>query len=167
MRRILIGGEALSVPHIRRALDLLPRTELINGYGPTETTVYYTGYRIPRPFRSRADVGADRTAARQRVRLHRRSRRTTRARRTSRRAVDRRRHGWARLSARAGAHRGGISAGADRRRDGPRLPHRAIGRAGCRTASWSFLDASITRSRSAASGSSSARSKPCCASTPR
>jgi amino acid adenylation domain-containing protein len=50
LRRILIGGEALSVPHIRRALELLPRTELINGYGPTETTIYYTGYRIPRPF---------------------------------------------------------------------------------------------------------------------
>jgi amino acid adenylation domain-containing protein len=50
LRRILIGGEALSVPHIRRALELLPRTELINGYGPTETTIYYTGYRIPRAF---------------------------------------------------------------------------------------------------------------------
>ena len=50
VRRILIGGEALSVPHVCRALDLLPRSELINGYGPTETTVYYTGYRIPRPF---------------------------------------------------------------------------------------------------------------------
>lgn len=50
MRRILIGGEALSAPHIRRGLDLLPRTELINGYGPTETTLYCTGYRIPRPF---------------------------------------------------------------------------------------------------------------------
>jgi amino acid adenylation domain-containing protein len=49
VRRILIGGEALSVAHIRRALDLLPHSELINGYGPTETTVYYTGYRIPRP----------------------------------------------------------------------------------------------------------------------
>ena len=50
VRRILIGGEALSVPHIRRALEVLPHSELINGYGPTETTVYYTGYRIPRPF---------------------------------------------------------------------------------------------------------------------
>ena len=37
-------------PHIRRGLDLLPRTEFVNGYGPTETTLYYTGYRIPRPF---------------------------------------------------------------------------------------------------------------------
>ena len=50
MRRILIGGEALSAPHIRRGLDLLPRTELVNGYGPTETTLYCTGYHIPRPF---------------------------------------------------------------------------------------------------------------------
>ena len=50
VKRILIGGEALSVPHIRRALEVLPRTELVNGYGPTEATVYYTGYRIPRPF---------------------------------------------------------------------------------------------------------------------
>ena len=50
MRRILVGGEALSAPHIRRGLDLLPRAELINGYGPTETTLYCTGYRIPRPF---------------------------------------------------------------------------------------------------------------------
>ena len=50
LRRVLIGGEALSVAHVRRALELLPRTELINGYGPTETTIYYTGYQIPRPF---------------------------------------------------------------------------------------------------------------------
>ncbi len=50
MRRILIGGEALSAPHVRRGLDLLPRAEFINGYGPTETTLYCTGYRVPRPF---------------------------------------------------------------------------------------------------------------------
>ena len=50
MRKIVIGGEALSVTHIRRALELLPPTELINGYAPTETTIYYTGYSIPRPF---------------------------------------------------------------------------------------------------------------------
>ena len=49
LRRVLIGGEALSVGHVRRALELLPRTALINGYGPTETTIYYTGYQIPRP----------------------------------------------------------------------------------------------------------------------
>ncbi len=34
---LLIGGEALSVAHVRRALAALPATQLVNGYGPTET----------------------------------------------------------------------------------------------------------------------------------
>lgn len=45
---VLTGGEALSVPHIRKALDLLPETQLINGYGPTESTTFACCYRIPR-----------------------------------------------------------------------------------------------------------------------
>jgi amino acid adenylation domain-containing protein len=60
VRRILVGGEALSVPHVRRALELLPQTEIINGYGPTETTIYFTGYRVARPFdwqRSSVPIG--------------------------------------------------------------------------------------------------------------
>jgi amino acid adenylation domain-containing protein len=48
LRELLTGGEALSVPHIRRALQSLPSTQLINGYGPTETTTFATCYRIPR-----------------------------------------------------------------------------------------------------------------------
>ncbi len=50
---ILVGGEALSVPHIRRALDLLPDTQLTNGYGPTESTTFTCCYRIPRPLGER------------------------------------------------------------------------------------------------------------------
>jgi aspartate racemase len=46
--RVLVGGEALSVPHICRALSLLPNTELVNGYGPTESTTFACCYRIPR-----------------------------------------------------------------------------------------------------------------------
>jgi amino acid adenylation domain-containing protein len=46
---ILTGGEALSVPHVRRALEALPRSQLVNGYGPTESTTFTTCYRIPRP----------------------------------------------------------------------------------------------------------------------
>jgi len=40
VRQLLAGGEALSVDHVRRALQHLPRTTLINGYGPTEGTTF-------------------------------------------------------------------------------------------------------------------------------
>jgi amino acid adenylation domain-containing protein len=47
---LLTGGEALSVPHVVRALRALPEVRLINGYGPTENTTFTTCYRIPRDF---------------------------------------------------------------------------------------------------------------------
>jgi amino acid adenylation domain-containing protein len=47
VRQLLIGGEALSVPHVRRGLALLPHTQIINGYGPTESTTFTCCYRIP------------------------------------------------------------------------------------------------------------------------
>ena len=40
VQQLLVGGEALSVPHVRRAFDQLPGTRLINGYGPTESTTF-------------------------------------------------------------------------------------------------------------------------------
>lgn len=46
---VLTGGEALSVPHVRKALERLPDTQLVNGYGPTESTTFTCCYRIPRP----------------------------------------------------------------------------------------------------------------------
>ncbi len=48
VRQLLIGGEALSVPHVRKGLALLPNTEIINGYGPTESTTFTCCYPIPR-----------------------------------------------------------------------------------------------------------------------
>ena len=48
LRCVLTGGEALSVPHVRKALAALPDTVLMNGYGPTECTTFTTTYRIPR-----------------------------------------------------------------------------------------------------------------------
>jgi amino acid adenylation domain-containing protein len=48
LRELLVGGEALSVRHVRRALDALPGVTLINGYGPTECTTFTTTYRVPR-----------------------------------------------------------------------------------------------------------------------
>ncbi len=56
MRQLLVGGEALSIPHVRRALAALPETELINGYGPTECTTFTTTYSIPRTLP--ADAGS-------------------------------------------------------------------------------------------------------------
>ena len=49
VRQLLTGGEALSVAHVRKAMDLLPNTRLINGYGPTESTTFTCCYTIPRP----------------------------------------------------------------------------------------------------------------------
>jgi amino acid adenylation domain-containing protein len=48
LSQLLAGGEALSVPHVRRALAALPGTTLINGYGPTECTTFAATHRIPR-----------------------------------------------------------------------------------------------------------------------
>ncbi len=37
---LLVGGEALSAAHVRRAMRALPGVRLINGYGPTENTTF-------------------------------------------------------------------------------------------------------------------------------
>jgi amino acid adenylation domain-containing protein len=47
LRQLLIGGEMLSVPHVRRALALLPATRIVNGYGPTENTTFSCCHPIP------------------------------------------------------------------------------------------------------------------------
>ncbi len=48
VRYLLAGGEALSPSHVKRALQLLPDTVLINGYGPTECTTFACIHIIPR-----------------------------------------------------------------------------------------------------------------------
>jgi aspartate racemase len=40
VRQLLAGGDTLSPSHVRRALDRLPNTTIINGYGPTEGTTF-------------------------------------------------------------------------------------------------------------------------------
>jgi amino acid adenylation domain-containing protein len=48
IEQLLTGGEALSLPHVRRALSLLgPATQLVNGYGPTECTTFACCHPIP------------------------------------------------------------------------------------------------------------------------
>ncbi|MFE6615805.1 amino acid adenylation domain-containing protein [Amycolatopsis sp. NPDC057786] len=49
LRHLLVGGEALSVTHVRRAVAALPGTKFFNGYGPTECTTFATCHPIPAP----------------------------------------------------------------------------------------------------------------------
>uniref|UniRef100_A0A2P1CYX5 AptB n=1 Tax=Fischerella sp. CENA298 TaxID=1622126 RepID=A0A2P1CYX5_9CYAN len=47
VQQLLVGGEALSVNHVLRALKLLPGTQIINGYGPSECTILSCCYPVP------------------------------------------------------------------------------------------------------------------------
>jgi aspartate racemase len=40
LRQLVIGGDALSPVHVRKAIEGLPSCRLINGYGPTENTTF-------------------------------------------------------------------------------------------------------------------------------
>ncbi|MCK5059314.1 MAG: amino acid adenylation domain-containing protein, partial [Candidatus Aminicenantes bacterium] len=46
VRKVLFGGERISVEHSVRALDYMGQDRIIHVYGPTETTVYATYYFI-------------------------------------------------------------------------------------------------------------------------
>ncbi|MEC1536488.1 non-ribosomal peptide synthase/polyketide synthase [Bacillus sonorensis] len=46
LRKILFGGERVSMPHVKKVLDRIGPDKLIHVYGPTESTVYATYYFI-------------------------------------------------------------------------------------------------------------------------
>ncbi|HEX3045902.1 MAG TPA: amino acid adenylation domain-containing protein, partial [Bacillota bacterium] len=46
VRKILFGGERVSVPHVRKALETLGPDVVVHVYGPTETTVYASYYPV-------------------------------------------------------------------------------------------------------------------------
>ncbi|HEX7243002.1 MAG TPA: amino acid adenylation domain-containing protein, partial [Longimicrobiaceae bacterium] len=48
--QVMVGGEAVSVPHARRALQLYPEMRLVNGYGPSECTVFAACWPVPAGF---------------------------------------------------------------------------------------------------------------------
>jgi amino acid adenylation domain-containing protein len=50
LQQLLIGGEVVSVSHIRRVVEQLPETHLINCYGPTENTTFTTYFPIRNDF---------------------------------------------------------------------------------------------------------------------
>jgi amino acid adenylation domain-containing protein len=48
VKQLLVGGEALSVAHVEKAMSVLESTQFINGYGPTENTTFTCCHRIRR-----------------------------------------------------------------------------------------------------------------------
>lgn len=46
VRDLIVGGEAMSVPHVRKAVAHLPGTRIVNGYGPTEATVAVSYFEV-------------------------------------------------------------------------------------------------------------------------
>ncbi|WP_400193664.1 amino acid adenylation domain-containing protein [Hymenobacter sp. B81] len=46
LRKVLFGGELVSVPHVQRALRALGPDKIVHVYGPTETTTYATSYAV-------------------------------------------------------------------------------------------------------------------------
>ncbi len=48
VRLALVGGERVSVNHVRRLLDRFPELVVINGYGPAESTIFATTHVIRR-----------------------------------------------------------------------------------------------------------------------
>ncbi len=63
LRFLLAGGEALSVPHVLKAVRELKNTQFINGYGPTENTTFTCCYRVPKNWAGRASVPIGRPIA--------------------------------------------------------------------------------------------------------
>ncbi|MFJ8854796.1 amino acid adenylation domain-containing protein [Streptomyces sp. NPDC102437] len=53
LRELVVGGEAMSVPHAARALERRPELRLSNGYGPVECMVFLTVHPV-----SAAELGA-------------------------------------------------------------------------------------------------------------
>lgn len=46
LEHLLIGGSALSVPHIAKVRDACPDVRVTNGYGPTENTTFSTTHEV-------------------------------------------------------------------------------------------------------------------------
>ncbi|GAA0675622.1 hypothetical protein GCM10010193_30790 [Kitasatospora atroaurantiaca] len=57
LRELLVGGDALSVPHIGRVLAACPGLRVVNGYGPTENTTFSTTHHVTLPLDDRIPIG--------------------------------------------------------------------------------------------------------------
>jgi amino acid adenylation domain-containing protein len=57
VKHLLAGGDVLSAPHVRRAIECLPEVFLTNGYGPTENTTFTCCHRITMPVGEAVPIG--------------------------------------------------------------------------------------------------------------
>ncbi|MCP5053012.1 MAG: amino acid adenylation domain-containing protein [bacterium] len=58
LRCLLVGGEALSPPHINRIVKEYPRLKVLNGYGPTENCSFSTSFDIDKEYPESIPIGA-------------------------------------------------------------------------------------------------------------
>jgi len=63
IRKVLFGGERVSVEHSRRALEYMGKGRIIHVYGPTETTVYSSYYFIDEVVENAATIPIGRPLA--------------------------------------------------------------------------------------------------------
>ncbi|MEV4428214.1 amino acid adenylation domain-containing protein [Streptomyces sp. NPDC049602] len=69
LRKVVVGGEALSAPHCARVLDRLPGLRIVNAYGPTECSVTSTCFPVEHGGRPERTVPVGRPSADARVYL--------------------------------------------------------------------------------------------------
>ncbi|MFJ8755093.1 amino acid adenylation domain-containing protein [Streptomyces sp. NPDC102441] len=69
LRKVVVGGEALSAPHCARVLDRLPGLRIVNAYGPTECSVTATCFPVERGGQPGRTVPVGRPSADARVYL--------------------------------------------------------------------------------------------------
>ena len=46
VRQLLVGGDVVSLPHVRKVMAAIDGLQVINGYGPTETTTFACCYPV-------------------------------------------------------------------------------------------------------------------------
>jgi len=57
LKRLIVGGDALSPFHINRLKSRFHQMKVINGYGPTENTTFSTTYLIDREYQGSIPIG--------------------------------------------------------------------------------------------------------------
>lgn len=57
LKKLLVGGAALSPVHINKILEMYPELDIINGYGPTENTTFSTTFLVNKTFDKSIPIG--------------------------------------------------------------------------------------------------------------